>query len=1408
MTRYNRLARARRNLLSPRFGLRCLLEQLDARTLLSGTVFTSVVADLNGNGVRDAGENMLGGVTVYVDLNHNGALDAAEPNGVTNGDGEIRLNGVPNGAQVLRQIPPAGWAPAASSALSLNVTVLNNDTIEPFFYDTPTSGSSVDGIVWNDLDGDGAFTTADQGLSGWTVFIDSNKDGVLSAGEPSTISDTSGYYTLSDLAIGNYVVRVVLQPGFEPTLGFDAKHDVTVSVGTTSTIDFGVSSLNTGSITGSVWNDVNTNGVREPIEPGLDAWTVFLDTNANGTLDVGERSAVTDPLGVYTLNFVPQGTYAVAIEVQAGWTASNPAGGTRSVSVLAQQGTTSNYGVYTPTPGTISGAVWSDLNSDGLRGTEPGLNGWTVFIDANGNGTLDAGELNAVTNPDGSYTITGVPAGSWQVREVVQPGWAATAPGTATQLVTVGNGASVSGVLFGNFQRSDGGIGGVVFADLNHNGTRDAGEKGLDGITVFLDVNDNGTLDAGEASTTTSKDQFYTPAVNEAGSYAFSKLPAGTYKVRQVVPALLSSTPATEVVKSVTLAAGQLRSDANFADQYRPNEIHGIKYQDLNHNHVRDAGEPGIAGVVIYIDLNRNNKLDPSEPRTTTGADGTYSFVTNLQPGSYVLRELHPSGTTQTSPTTTGGILWPTGVSNPSSGNVTPTSITTSLVKDQTSTHNVSITLPGSGGITNMVDVFLLFDDTGSFTSNSPIVRAAFPTIISSLQAALPSVDMAFGVGRMEEYANFAAEYGTGRPFILNQPMIAQNVPGFATAIQSALDRTAPGYGGDQPETDIEALYQLVTGKGFDGNNNGTTTDSGAAGLVSTQVTPGNSGDVPSFASFTVDPSGNVLPASGNIGGAGFRPGALPIVLLATDTGFAYQPKGESTITGVGGVTLPVTQLTQTSRPSTPFNSGAGIQETITALNALGALVIGLGTNGQTNIDPRQQLSAISKLTGAVNRSTATIPNGTTVPIAPGDPYYFQIASGFGASVANGVVSAISNAVINSAMNISLHATDSKIGMSSNPTVVNNVGPGQTATFDVTFTGDGRPHRFDLQFVRQGTDVVLGSTPVVIGTPITGDGYEFDDLDDGEIEIDDEFGASIDATDPANVAPSFTKGADESVRNEDGPQTRTGWAKNISAGPASEVDQLLSFIVTTDHPELFSSQPVIDEAGTLSYTPAVGAVGAATVSVQIHDSGLTFNGGVDTSAAQTFVISVSTLSPLSVTPAFVYLTSQALILDFSQDVGSTLALTDLVVTNRATLATVPLNALSYDAATRRATISFGPGGLPSGNYRLSIGVGSVANLASAVTFDFHFLTADSNGDGVVNFDDLLALAANYNTSGKTFAQGDFNYDGVVNFDDLLLLAANYNTTLPVPAPGFSAVGAAPPASSEPGSGAVAADVLS
>ena len=116
---------------------------------------------------------------------------------------------------------------------------------------------------------------------------------------------------------------------------------------------------------------------------------------------------------------------------------------------------------------------------------------------------------------------------------------------------------------------------------------------------------------------------------------------------------------------------------------------------------------------------------------------------------------------------------------------------------------------------------------------------------------------------------------------------------------------------------------------------------------------------------------------------------------------------------------------------------------------------------------------------------------------------------------------------------------------------------------------------------------------------------------------------------PVNDAPTFTAGSDQTVDEDAGPQTIHAWASSISAGPADEADQTLSFTVTTDNTPLFSAQPAISRNGSLTYTPAPDANGSALVTVTLSDNGGTAQSGVDTSAPATFRI---TLSPVNDAP--------------------------------------------------------------------------------------------------------------------------------------------------------------------------------
>ena len=54
----------------------------------------------------------------------------------------------------------------------------------------------------------------------------------------------------------------------------------------------------------------------------------------------------------------------------------------------------------------------------------------------------------------------------------------------------------------------------------------------------------------------------------------------------------------------------------------------------------------------------------------------------------------------------------------------------------------------------------------------------------------------------------------------------------------------------------------------------------------------------------------------------------------------------------------------------------------------------------------------------------------------------------------------------------------------------------------------------------------------------------------------------------------------------------------ISAGPANESSQAVSFVVSNNNSGLFSGQPVMAANGTLTFTPAANANGSALVTVR------------------------------------------------------------------------------------------------------------------------------------------------------------------------------------------------------------------
>lgn len=127
----------------------------------------------------------------------------------------------------------------------------------------------------------------------------------------------------------------------------------------------------------------------------------------------------------------------------------------------------------------------------------------------------------------------------------------------------------------------------------------------------------------------------------------------------------------------------------------------------------------------------------------------------------------------------------------------------------------------------------------------------------------------------------------------------------------------------------------------------------------------------------------------------------------------------------------------------------------------------------------------------------------------------------------------------------------------------------------------------------------------------------------------------------ANSAPTFIKGADQTILEDAGPQTIVGWATAMSVGPADESDQTYEFSCSNDNNSLFTEQPRVAHNGTLTYTPAADAYGIATVTVTMTDSGDTANGGKN-STAQTFTI---TITGINEAPSFTGGTNQTVLED-------------------------------------------------------------------------------------------------------------------------------------------------------------------
>jgi hypothetical protein len=154
-----------------------------------------------------------------------------------------------------------------------------------------------------------------------------------------------------------------------------------------------------------------------------------------------------------------------------------------------------------------------------------------------------------------------------------------------------------------------------------------------------------------------------------------------------------------------------------------------------------------------------------------------------------------------------------------------------------------------------------------------------------------------------------------------------------------------------------------------------------------------------------------------------------------------------------------------------------------------------------------------------------------------------------------------------------------------------------------------------------GNSVLYQPAPNFVGTDTFTYRARSSYADEFDLSMGDTTTVTVTVT-AVNDAPSFVKGPDQDVNDESGAVSVDGWAKEITAGPADEAGQVLSFQVSASDTELFSVQPAIDASGKLTYTPAMNAEGTAVVSVVLRDDGGTDHEGRDASETKTFEIRI------------------------------------------------------------------------------------------------------------------------------------------------------------------------------------------
>ncbi len=233
-----------------------------------------------------------------------------------------------------------------------------------------------------------------------------------------------------------------------------------------------------------------------------------------------------------------------------------------------------------------------------------------------------------------------------------------------------------------------------------------------------------------------------------------------------------------------------------------------------------------------------------------------------------------------------------------------------------------------------MGDVAFLLDTTCSMSGTASAMASEYSGIVMALSSLIP--DAEYGVATYDDYAYtpFGYTSSNDKPFILHQ-QITDNT----AAIQAALiSDVTIHFGGDGPESSMEAIYQAATGAGYDQNCN--TVYDGLTDVLPFIADVSDPFNGSGGQSIDADSSGG-----GEIGGFGFRDYALPVIVYATDN-YLRDPEAPGTAWGdsPGGCPL-----------------DAGGSDAVESVAALGGYLVGVAIGSS----PVEQMEDLASLTGS-----------------------------------------------------------------------------------------------------------------------------------------------------------------------------------------------------------------------------------------------------------------------------------------------------------------------------------------------------------------------------------------------------------------------------------------------------------